>query len=502
MSLAVRATRGAAWMFAAALFAKVVGVVGTLCVVRHVSPGEYGEALAAAIAVGTASTLSSLGIGQYVMVRTRGRRDMVFHATVYQFLLGGAALALIWTLRAPLAAWLHAPGLGRYLPVMAVSMLLDRVSFVPERTLMRDMRFRRAALARSTGDLGYTGVSFAAALMGWGGMAIPIGNIARSMLRVALVLPAVDRRDWLQPCILRRKATLDLFRFGLPLGVGAIAAYASANWDNLLVSSFFGPALMAAYSVAYNLATMASGIVAEQVIDVVAPTFTRVDEQRRGEALLRAAALLALVVTPLCIGLAAVSRTAVAAFFAPNWAAVAPMLMVLSLAAMLGPLGGLVFAFLQACQRPRLLMYVQLTAVVAVLGAIVALGSKGPLWTCAGVGSGALLCILVGALTVRRVVGIAVHRLLATQLRPLLACVPMVAVVLGVRWLSSLAGVERAYARLAAEVAAGAVTYGCAALAVARPAATDLLRLVRASFFRTHAPPPQPSEPLDSNLEV
>lgn len=497
MSLAVKATRSAAWMFAGAITTRIVALAGTLLVVRHVSPGEYGEAIVAAIVVGTASTFSSLGIGQFVIVKAGGRRDLAFHATVYQLVLGVMALGAIALLRNPISAWANTPGIGRYLPPMALSMLLDRLWFVPERTLMREMRFRTVTVARSAGELGYTAVSCATALMGWGGMAIAVGNVARSAIKAAVTVPAVDRRDWLEPCRLRRDATVDLFRFGLPLGVALIASHAANKWDNLIVASFFGPALMAAYNLAYNLAGIASGIVAEQLIDVLVPSFALAAGGRRREGLLRGAALLALVSTPLCFGLAAVSQTVVSTLLDARWAQVAPMLAVLSAAATLGPLSLLIAAYLQACGRSGLTMFTRVVTVVAVLGAVATLGRLGPLWTCGAVGIGGLLAILGSAVVIRAVDGTPVHRLLATQLGPLLAAVPMVGAVLGVRWLFSRSGSDVGYANLAVEIAAGGLAYCGAAFVVARGTTREAVALLQAAFLKRRAPVAAPEAALE-----
>lgn len=471
-------------MFAAGLVTRVVSLVGTLLVVRYVTPGDYGEAITAAILIGTASTFSSLGIGQFVIVKGGGRRDLAFHATVFQLVLGAVALGVVLLMASPFAAWTRAPGLGRYLPPMALSMLLDRLWLVPERTLMRDMRFRTVALARSAGELAYTGVSLATAMLGWGGMAIAAGNVARSGARALVTVPAVDRRDWLEPTPLRRDASLAVFRFGLPLAVASIAAYGAGKWDNLLVAGFFGPAVMAAYNIAYNLAGVASAIVAEHVIDILVPSFARTERGRRPDALVRGAALVALISAPLCLGLAAVSPTAVATLFDPKWAAVAPLLAALSVAATQAPMVGLVQAYLQAADRSRLAMIVQLTLVVAIIGSVATVGRLGPLWTAGAVGIGSFVCVLVGARLVRAVDGVPVHRLLSTQLGPLLACLPMVGAVLGVRWLLARAGLHVPYLNLAVEIAAGAAAYCAAVFVVARGVTRDLIGLVQRAFSR------------------
>jgi PST family polysaccharide transporter len=483
MSLAVKATRSAAWMFGAGIVTRVAGLLGTLVVVRWIAPADYGEAIGATILVQTATTLSTFGIGQYVIVRAAGDRALAFHATVVQLVLGLGALALLFAFGGPIGDWVNVKDLARYLPPLALSMVLDRLWLVPERVLMRDLRFRRVALARSGGEVAYTVCSVALAALGWGGMAIAAGNVARSAVRAAGMLPAVGRRDWLEVHPLRREVILDIFRFGAPLAVAHIAGTVAQKWDNLLVSRFFGAATMASYNLAYNLAWMAAAAIADHVTDILVPSFALAEPERRPDALLRGARLLALLTTPLCLGLAAVSTSLVASVFDPRWASVGPMLSILGVAAAMNPLIYLVVGYLQARSRSGLVMNVLLALVVGIIGAIALLGRFGPLWTCVAVGLGMLVSVLTAGVAVRATDGISVTRLLATQARPLVACLPMVAAVLGVRLGLSRAGIDVRLS-LAAEILAGAATYVAAAFVVARPVTDDLLRLVRTSFLR------------------
>jgi PST family polysaccharide transporter len=298
---------------------------------------------------------------------------------------------------------------------------------------------------------------------------------------------AVPRRDWLEVSPLRRKALLEMLKFGTPLAVGFIAAYAATKWDNLLVSSFFGPAIMAAYNLAYNLAWMASGLVTEQVTDVLVPSFSQAEEARRREGLLRGAALLALVATPLCIGLSAVSTTLVATLFSANWAEVAPMLAVLSVAATVGPIENLLLTYLTACDRPRAMMIVNVFGLCAILVGVGTLGRLGPLWACGGVAVAAFVTLLVTGYVVRAVDGVSVGRLLSTQVGPWIASVPMVGAVLATRGLLTRAGIEVPFLNLALEIAVGGLVYVSGAFLVARPVAREFLRLIGAAFGRRAA---------------
>jgi PST family polysaccharide transporter len=473
-------------MIVANLGAKVVALVSSLLIVRFIAPAEYGEAIAASIVVLTAASLSAGGIGQYVISKETSREG-AFHANVYQFGLAALAALVVILLRDPLARWCSAPGMQRYVPAFAVAMLAGRIGFVPERILIRQMRFRELALLRSLGEIAFGGVSVGAAIAGWGGMAIVAGNIARWLVRGGLAVIATDRRDWLTPSPLRRDHTVDIFRFAVPLMFGAIISLMAVTWDNLLVSRFFGPAVMGAYNIAFNLSGMAAAVVAEQILDILVPSFSRTDPGRRPEALLRAMAILAFVTMPLCVGTAVVAPTAVSTIFQARWASVTPMLVLLSLIAPMGPFVGLSFAYFQAGHRTRTMLALQVTTAAGILGFVALLGRLGPLWTCGAVGIGNALCCLVDVIVLRRVDRVPLGRLAMTQLLPLLSCAPMAGAVVAVRWLMRWAAFDVRFVNLAIEVLAGAAAYVVAAWFLARPLVREVAGLLRAAFLRRRA---------------
>src|ERR1044071_2637450 len=172
-------------MLVGKVVANVAGIVGTILVINLLDRGEngkleYGEAMAAFIVVATASQITTLGIGQFVVVKTAQRRDLAFHATTIHVVLGVVSMIGVYLLRDPLGAWVKAPTMGRFVAGLAVAAMLDRISLVPERVHMRSLNFRVVAISRTLGDFVYVGTSIGLAATGWGGMAIVLGNVARS----------------------------------------------------------------------------------------------------------------------------------------------------------------------------------------------------------------------------------------------------------------------------------------------------------------------------------
>jgi PST family polysaccharide transporter len=493
-SPAMTAAGGAAWSVATGVGARALGLGGTLALTYFVARDELGQVADAAVAVVLASQVSTLGVGQYYVSRPTVDRRVAWHATVAHVTLGAVALALVLLLGRSLGAWMRAPGIVRFLPGFAASAMLDRVSYMPERVLVRAMRFRTLGFCRTAGELAYTGASVALAWAGFGGMSIVLGNVARSAVRLAAVVACVPRKAWLAPAPLSATTAREMLRFGLPMSLGSGAAFASRRVDNAIVSGLFGAGVVGAYNLAYNVADVPAVQVGEQIGDVLFPSFASLGPARRRAALLRSTGLLALVTFPLAAGLGAVAPTLVRALLRPEWADVAPMLGILSALSVVRPVGWTISSYLLAQGRPRADALLEALKLAVLVGLLLTLGRRGPLWACAAVGIAFGVHALASMVVVHFADDVKVTALLARCAPALAGCVPMVAAVHGARHALALVGTSapvscgRAFgppgASLAVEIAAGAAAYALSAPFVAPAPARDLLGLVRGLVAR------------------
>jgi PST family polysaccharide transporter len=61
---------------------------------------------------------------------------------------------------------------ARCLTALVLGLVLDRVSYVPERLLVRSLRVRWPSVARALGERSFTVTSLATAMLGAGGRAV------------------------------------------------------------------------------------------------------------------------------------------------------------------------------------------------------------------------------------------------------------------------------------------------------------------------------------------
>lgn len=454
---------------------RVLQLVGTLILTRFISPHDYGAALAASIMVVTAGALTSFAFGQYLIAK-KAPPAVVFQAGQIHLALGIVAMTVLVAFRRPIGNLLDTPELGRFVAWYAVAHLIDRARYVHERLLMRDLRFRTIAMINGSGEIAFTAVALSLAPR-YGVYAIVVAVQVRAVLTAVAFFAKAPRAEWLVYAPLRKETVKGLFGYGLPIMIGAVADRAATRWDSLLVSKLFGVDVMGRYNLAYSLAEMPVSHVAEHIGEVLMPSFSRMEDAQRRSAVVRAAALMALVVSPLGVGLGAVAPTVVTVFFDARWGTMGPMLAILSIMTVFRPMTWSASAYLQAVGLTRLIMLASFARAVVVLSLVAVMGlAGGPLWACVG-GCVGYAIHSVGTIVVAgRATKLPIVDYLIGVARPLLACIPMFAAVTGARiGLASLGA--PLIVSLVTQLLVGAVVYVAFAFLVVRSTSLEMIRV-------------------------
>jgi lipopolysaccharide exporter len=502
VSLASKAVLGAIWSISTSVGGRALGLVGTLLLTRFLAPAEYGVVSVAIVLVSTVNVLSSPGFGQYVVANPNEGPDVVFHATLIHILVGWVILLGMLGVQEAIAGIFGMPTLVEYLPTLIAAVAVDRIGYLPNRVLARDMRFNVLGLRSLVSEVSYAVVAVYLAYKGWGPDAVMWAFVVRMVLGTMICAGAVELSSWFSPSRLRWATVRRMLDFGLPMTGANVMHFIAHKGDNLLIAGMFGPAAVGNYNFAYNIADIPATHVGEHIGDVLLPSFSKLDNPAAmHRALMRASGLLALVVFPLAVGLGAIAKTLVAVLLDPRWATVAPMLMILSGLSIFRPVGWLIQSYLQAVKRTRTLMILEGLKVGLILSLIYGLGQFGVLWACIAIGVAFGINAIASQWVIQRVDGVSFWALTKPYVRPLLACVPMAGAVLGFRHLIGAA----TWWSLILEIVIGAVAYVLSAFLIAGPQARDFLNLVGNVIRRRRGPKedaaaaePKPAEATES----
>lgn len=476
-SLTARAAGGAAWQFASGVWVRVVGFIATLLLTRFLTPVEYGEVLLAAAVVIATSRFLALGLPSYVVVH-QSPAPAVFQAMALQTILSATSALAVTLAREPLAYAFNAPGMARYVPGLALATFLAQTTEIPAATLTRMLRFGVPATARAVGEMAYAVSSVA--LAPWAGAAaVVVGNLARATVVGILVFVKAPFRAWWSPTLPSLEQISQFLRFGLPLTGASIAETISSYGDNVLVSRFHGPGVMAQYSLSYNIATTPTAYVVEHAAGVLLPALSAMpDPSRRRQAFLRAFGVVIVVIAPLVFGLATVSRTLVAVLLDARWSAVSPMLTVLSAVGAGYMISCVTTPYILSRRRAATQLQLAVIRAGLLVGLMSTLGRLGPVWAAVAASLAVVTSTAAVLVVICRNEGVSVRDLRAEAAPALGATLALAAGVLCARHVWS-AQHAAPVVGLTLEVAAGAVCYSGTAAVLARRQLTEIARVGR-----------------------
>ncbi len=238
---------------------------------------------------------------------------------------------------------------------------------------------------------------------------------------VQLVL-AVGLAAW-HPSRTNRSSSISThLRFGRDtLGLQAFT-YVSSNTDNAVVGRSMGEDVLGEYSRAYQLAMMPVTQLASPLTRVMLP---RLRDARDVESFNATGAALQRILcyslfAPLTF-LIATARPLTELALGENWSAVPPLLQILSLGSMFVAAAYVYYWMYLARQATKVLALTEGIARLAMVGAVIAAGAKGPLWVAWSVTGGQVLLMVASSVVGWRVLQFDVPRLLKGALGPTLA---------------------------------------------------------------------------------
>lgn len=464
------------------IFTRLIGLLTTLLLAHYMTPEQSGSVNLALNVVNLISVLTTIGLGQYVASQASPSPKVAWNATQIHLITGLVAFAITYFGADGISWRLGAASGARYIPLFLVVFSIERLVYVPERVLIAHLRFGQLGILRSAGELSYCVGALAAALYGLGPWSILAGNLLRQTVRFALAMYFTPRHEWLLAEAPDFAVWRTLLHFGLPVMVATIAGFASRRGDNLLVSRYYGPAVLGLYNLAYNLAEIPAMQITDMVTDSLAPSFARLEQRQRQRAITDILAALCFVVFPLAVGLGLVAPT-LGQLIDRRWAGVADYLVVLSVLSISRPAAMVALVYLQALRKPTAAAVLYSAQVVVLLGSLFLVGHyypTRPILGCYAVGLTFTLSAALSIGVLRRLDGVPIWPVLRGHLVPLPPVVMMAVAVLGATQVLGPVWLARApWALLIAQILVGGVAYAGAALLILPTQTRRLIKAVR-----------------------
>lgn len=413
-----QAIRGAIWILLDTAGGQILSFLAFLILARLLVPEDYGILSLAAAIIAVPQILLNEGFGTALV-----QRDMLDDVHINAAFWANLGLATIFVAAAQIGAPWAAVVTDTALlePVirwLSLTMIAFALTSIAGGLFIRQLNYMTFALrtfvANSVGAL--TGVAMA--LLGFGVWALVGMQLCTSALGVLIMWRGLRWRPTLS---FSWPAFREIYQFSTRLMVGNGLRFAAERADSVIIGIFLDPAALGFYFLVTRLLTTVIYITISPVDRIMLPVLSRIkeDPRRRSEAYANMIGVTSVFWIPAVAGLGVVAPIALPLMFGHKWDASIPLMMIMSLICISGPLNRPTMHALLAVGKPEIyamLNFIQLiiTTVVFLVG--VRFGIIGAAWAYAA----ALIAMVPFNLAAaQRVAGISLIFVMRRYLPPL-----------------------------------------------------------------------------------
>jgi O-antigen/teichoic acid export membrane protein len=456
--------RGFNWLGGAMVIAKATDLGTILLVLLFLTKAQVGIA-SLVVAIGTViEALDGLGTN-VALVQAPALSALQLDSVFWCIAAVALAVAGVTLAGAPWLGVLYGgAAIAPYFLAVAIKQPLVGAAVIPLALMSRDLQYERIAIVN-------VGATFATALtriglaaLGAGAWALVAAYAASGLFTLIGALLARPYRPRLR---FEMAAAAPLLRFGVRAASSNLFEQLLNNVDYLLVGGFYGPAPLAVYRVAFDVAMQPAIAVGTLINRAALPVFAKVATVREhlAQSLTWSLRRVAIMVAPLAASLILAASPITSLIHdgqGRSYAAAGVPLMLLAAATVPRMLAQLIYPLLLGSGRPKIAMRLSAVTLLLLGAGFVLVGFGFPART--GIVGFALVWLTVYPLLLlwetrylQRHWAIGLGRLARTLLAPLVATGLLVAAVELARWLIGGSGPAL---QLALVLAAAALTYG------------------------------------------
>ena len=335
-ALGTRTIRGVMWSYASLAGVRLLVLASTAVLARLLTPHEFGLVELALIFTTVFDALRDLGFNQALIVAKPEEVDREAETAFRFTLLIGVVLAAVVAAISPLAAdFFRQPELLALLAVLGLNLPLRSLGLTHYALAQRRLDFRSRTGAEVAEVILRGGVGIGLAVAGKGPWSLVLGYLAGTLAWSIALWVLVRWRPSLRG---PRGHVSTLIRFGGPLTAVSLIGVGMSYVDNLFVGRVLGATALGTYALGYRLPEMVIVEMVTAVGLVLFPAFAQLDGDALRRALIATSRYSMLLMLPLAAALFVLAGPLVAALFGPRWHAAVPVVRILSVGFMGGPL--------------------------------------------------------------------------------------------------------------------------------------------------------------------
>jgi lipopolysaccharide exporter len=474
---------GAAWMVLFKLAERSLGLVGTLILVRLLSPHDFGLVAMATSFIFMAELLTGFGF-DVALIQNQAAEEHHYHtAWTCNVLLGLGIFLVMVAGAAPIAVFYGEPAVFWVVCVLALGPLIGGSENIGVVAFRKDLRFHSEFAFQISRKLAGFLVTVPLAFWLRSYWALVAGILVSKAAGTVISYFAHPFRPRFSI-----SGASSLFSFSKWLLLSNMLGFLKERSTDFFIGRSQGAATLGIYNVAYELANLPTSELGAPINRALLPGFSRIaqDPAQLRSAYVNAIGVLALFALPAAAGIFAIAEFLVPVVLGPKWSDAVPLIQILGMFGAVQLFHSSMCSVLIATGRPSAVAFGNVVFVSILAALLVALvGRFGATGAALAVVGAAVLSTPAYLIGIRMHTGIGPSAFLHALARPLIASAAMVAILRAVMPAYSPAmGMQEAAGLLLGAVALGAVVYALAVillwLAARRPPSVERIVFERA----------------------
>lgn len=325
-----KSARGIKWQISTEILARLIQLIITFVLARLLLPSDFGLIGMAFIFTQLAFVLFDLGLSSALIQKKDVQKihfqtvNSVFTATALFFYI------TVYFLAPWIGMFFHQPQLVKVLRWLGIVFFFYGLRATPTVQLTRAMRFKALGLIRLFSVFVYGGIAVGLAWQKFGVWSFVFGIIGQEATLTLLMIFIVGKLilpHW------DSEKLKELTGFGSQVLGSRIMGYLNVNLPNIIIGRWMGPSMLGYYSVGYQLVDFPVQRISKNILRVMFPAFSRLQDDRpKYQQLYRDTVTgLLLVVFPVFAGMALVAPEFVSLFYGAKWRMLIPVLQILTI---------------------------------------------------------------------------------------------------------------------------------------------------------------------------
>lgn len=326
-ALGQRMATGIAWMIGARLMDRAIGMVSTLLLARLLEPSDFGLVAMATAIGGILDLLGSFSFDLALIQKKNADRSHYDTVWTFNLIFGIICTVSLLVLAKPASLFYHEPRLVSVMYVLAVMYALSSFNNVGVVNFRKELLFRQEFIFIFARRVITFGITVTAAYLLRSYWALLMGMVIGRAVSVWMSYQMnAYRPRW------SLAAAGELFHFSKWMLVNNALGFLRHDGCTFIIGRIFGSAGLGVYSVSYEISNLPSTELVAPINRVTFPGYAQMNDPKQiASSYLRLLGMIALLILPVGIGIAAVAEPLVRTMLGEKWLMSVPLVAILAI---------------------------------------------------------------------------------------------------------------------------------------------------------------------------